>query len=128
MLLEASQGGWTDARETGLSTSKWLWAMLSGRLAESLGQGPVCPRGPAERTELFPENWPGAWGRPWAWPGGRGRELTQGASLGLPAACRTRWMPIPVAQTTRPAPWPAVSPWKPRQFWSGQGFSSQLWQ
>lgn len=41
----------------------------------------------------------------------------------LLAACRTPWMLTLVAQTTRPAPWPAVSPWKPRQFWSGQGFS-----
>lgn len=44
-------------------------------------------------------------------------------SVLLFVTCRTPRMLFHVALTTHPVPWSAVSLWKPRQFWSYQGFS-----
>lgn len=94
------QGGWRRAwgRDPGVPEAQARGQNCSRRTGREPGAG----------NGLGPER--GSGGHP-------------GRLTGLPAACRTRWMPIPVAQTTRPAPWPVVSPWKPRLFWSGQGFS-----
>lgn len=69
------------------------------------------PGGPVEKRESFRESWLG-----------QGMGMSRGDIIGF-ASCRTPWMLIPVARITHPAPWPAMCPWKPHPFWSGQGFS-----
>lgn len=94
--------GWRRAWGRGRGCPRRPWGedrIVQGELAESLGK----MLGLSRRMEQ--RGYPGR------------------ALLVLPAACRTPWTLILVAQTTLPALWPAVSPWKPCQFWSGQGFS-----
>lgn len=55
------------------------------------------------------------------------RDYPGGVSVMLFDTCRTPRMPFHAARTTHPVPWSAVPLWKPHQFWSCQGFSSQLW-